>query len=120
MVVSVQAQQKQQYKKGKEMKKLLIVLAAILTFSCTQTQKLYVGTSSPKGLFILSIDDSGKLTKIHQDESLNRPEFLAYSPDKKHLYAITDGQILRSFKRNDDGSVKELNAKKAQEKSPVI
>ncbi|MCM8543494.1 MAG: lactonase family protein [Lentisphaeraceae bacterium] len=100
--------------------KLFAVLVSLLTFvSCTSTEKIYVGTGSPDGMFLVELNEKdGSLTKLYQQNDVKGPGFLTFSPDKKFLYCVASGNKIRAYKIEADGSLKFLNEKSSTGNGP--
>ncbi|MFS4466395.1 lactonase family protein [Maribacter sp. 2210JD10-5] len=93
------------------MKKTILFLSIVLSFSCTQNKNdsemtnLYVGTytdGDSEGIYQLKFNtETGALTQKIIKAKLPNPSFLAITKDKKNLYAV---QETNSFE-NDAGAV---------------
>ena len=100
--------------------KLCVILLSLLTVvSCTSTEKIYVGTGSPDGMFLIELNEQeGTLKKLYQQGDVKSPGFLTFSPDKKFLYCVAGGNKIRAYKIEKDGSLSFLNEKMSTGNGP--
>lgn len=100
--------------------KLCAVFVLLLSFvSCTSTEKIYVGTGSPDGMFLIELDEgNGTLKQLYRQGDVKSPGFLTFSPDKNYLYCVASGNKIRSYKIESDGSLTFLNEKPSTGKGP--
>lgn len=74
-----------------------------------QNTTLYVGTftnEDSKGIYQAEFNtETGKLSSPELAISIDNPSFLAYSPDKKHLYSAHKDGFISSYKVTKDGSL---------------
>ena len=80
-------------------------------FNCKSPSTLYVGTytnGDSQGIYHYQFNSkTGKLTKPQVAANSENPSFLAYSPDKKYIYAVneTEKGAVSAFKVNSDKSL---------------
>ncbi|MFT3679165.1 MAG: lactonase family protein [Ferruginibacter sp.] len=77
------------------MRSLLQFFLLLSTLSVTAQQKvnLLVGTytgAGSKGIYIYNFDTKTAKSKLLSTTSISNPSFLAVSPDKKYVYAVTE------------------------------
>lgn len=74
-----------------------------------QDVPLYIGTftnNDSKGIYYTTFNtDTGKLGNINLAIHIDDPGFLAYAPDKKHLYSAHRNGFASSYKINQDGTL---------------
>ncbi|MET0263003.1 MAG: lactonase family protein [Rariglobus sp.] len=79
------------------MRSLLILSLFIMTTALASARELlvYIGTytkASSKGIYVGRFDtQTGKLGELTLATEANNPSFLALSPDRRHLYAVSEG-----------------------------
>ena len=94
------------------MKPFCLLCISLFFLNCySQTSQLYVGTytkGDSKGIYQLKFNtDTGELNDLKLAIPIDNPSFLAYSPDRKHLYS-TNGSgsgFISSYKIKEDGSL---------------
>lgn len=105
------------------MKRLsLFLLLFIISLSASYSQvKLYIGTytdTESKGIYSAVLDTvNGQLSALKLEAEIENPSYLAFSADKKHLYAVQETQhyqetksgALSAFSISNDGSLSLLN-----------
>jgi 6-phosphogluconolactonase len=79
---------------------------------------MYVGTytnGQSEGIYQLQFDtDTGELNDLRLVATIENPSFIAYSPNKKYLYATDEGNsTVSSFKIEDNGMLKFINKVKS-------
>lgn len=101
----------------------LCLLASL--FNCTaQTTPLYIGTytsGESKGIYRVQFNTkTGELTDFQLAAQIENPSYIAYSPDKKFIYAVVEGGTgtVSSFKVQENGTLTLLNQVKSNGGSP--
>lgn len=90
--------------------KLLLVLftSQILNLHA-QKVRLYIGTftnEDSEGIYQAQFNTkTGEIKDIELAIAIDNPSFLAYSPDKKHLYAVHKDGFASSYSVNKDGKL---------------
>ena len=98
--------------------KLLIfgLTISILNFSCnTQTVSLYVGTytnGNSEGIYRFDFNTkTGTLKNKTLVAETKNPSFISFSPDKKFMYAVGEGEMsISSFQVNKNGKLSFINS----------
>lgn len=64
----------------------------ILLYVGTYTRPApYLGTTNGQGIYVYSVDPaSGGLSAVSEMQNIDSPSYLTISPDKRHLYAISE------------------------------
>lgn len=99
------------------MKHLLLFLTTVFLFLNIKAQNipLYIGTytdGSSEGIYKLQFNQkTGELSHLQLAMATENPSFIAYSPNKKYLYAVSEslGGSVSSFKIQENGLLKFLN-----------
>ncbi|MGE5942883.1 MAG: lactonase family protein [Flavobacteriales bacterium] len=108
------------------MKIKLLTLYLILSFlnGMAQNIPLYIGTytdGNSEGIYKLEFNPkTGELTNLQLAVATTSPSFIAYSPNKKYVYAVNeslDGSV-SSFKIQENGLLKFLNKVDSNGKDP--
>lgn len=99
---------------------LLICLAALPLWIAAQEQLLYVGTyttEGSEGIYVFKFNtQTGALTRVSTMGGIQNPSFLAISPDKSRLYAVSeiDPGVVNSYRINpQSGKLSLLNIRPA-------
>jgi 6-phosphogluconolactonase len=99
--------------------KLLYLLITLSFLNCKpQTVPMYIGTytnGESEGIYQLQFNtENGELTNLNLVASIENPSFIAYSPNKKFIYAVGEGGdgTISSFKIEDDGVLNLINKQK--------
>ncbi|AUP79951.1 lactonase family protein [Flavivirga eckloniae] len=108
------------------MKLKLFFLGFAFTFLNIQAQNipLYVGTythGDSHGIYRFEFNtETGDLTNKQLAINIDSPSFLAYSPDKKHLYSVNQSGngFVSSYNINTDGSLSLLTRVSSNGKGP--
>ncbi len=93
------------------MKFKILLIAILFSYfkNIAQEVPLYIGTFTDvdsKGIYHTTFNTkTGKLGSINLAINIDGPGFLAYSPDKKHLYSAHRNGFASSYKINTDGSL---------------
>ncbi|WP_162623285.1 lactonase family protein [Confluentibacter sediminis] len=99
------------------MKIKLLALGLVISFLNCQAQNipLYIGTYTDgysEGIYKLQFNPkTGELTDLQLAAATQSPSFIAYSPNKKYIYAVNeslDGSV-SSYKIQENGLLKFLN-----------
>ena len=73
---------------------LHLLLSAAVVLSSTSAQAadplVFVSGYGPE-IITFSLDGTGKLTEVARTPGGSNPSFLAFSPDRKHVYAVNEG-----------------------------
>ncbi|OEK09895.1 hypothetical protein A8C32_09605 [Flavivirga aquatica] len=93
------------------MKLQILFFAFTFIFLNTKAQNtpLYVGTftnEASKGIYQLQFNtETGELGNLELAINIDNPSFLAYSPDKNHLYSAHKDGFVSSYKVNKNGKL---------------
>lgn len=107
--------------------RLCLLFMAISNMACTQTNKqqyLLVGTytsGKSEGIYVYSFDsNTGEFKPVSIAKGIRNPSFLAVSPDKKHVYSVseTEGQGSVSAFSFNSGSLTLLNSRSSGGNGP--
>ncbi|TGV02823.1 lactonase family protein [Flavivirga rizhaonensis] len=94
-----------------KLKSLLFCFAFTLLNIQAQNIPLYVGTytnGESEGIYQFEFNtETGSLNNKQLAINIDNPSFLAYSPDKKHLYSVNQSEdgYVSSYKINNDGTL---------------
>jgi len=106
-------------------KYFILLIVTIIFFNCTsQSIPLYVGTytkGESEGIYKLDFNtETGELTNKQLAVATKNPSFIAFSPNKKYLYAAGEGDIsaVTAFKVNEDGKLTFINSESSNGKGP--
>ncbi|MBF0197233.1 MAG: lactonase family protein [Planctomycetes bacterium] len=96
------------------------ILVCCLLSGCASKQALiYVGTSSPEGLFAIKLDTkTGELIQAGNQKDVKSPGFLTFSPEKKYLYCVCANNKVRSYKIEKNGQLTFLSEVSSTGKGP--
>ena len=108
------------------MKKKLLFLGICISFYLSNAQNvpIYIGTytdGTSEGIYKLQFNTStGALTELQLAIATENPSFIAYSPNKKFLYAVSEslGGSISSYKIQENGLLKFLNKVSSNGKGP--
>lgn len=104
--------------------KPIILILTILMFNCKNISiPLYVGTytsEDSKGIYQYQFNtETGEISEEHLAVETKNPSFITFSPSKRFLYAVNEGdEGVSSFEINNDGSLKFLNTVSSNGKYP--
>lgn len=100
--------------------KFLFFLTTLILMNCNEkTIPLYIGTytdGESEGIYELQFNaKTGELTNLNLAAKIENPSFIAYSPNKKYLYAVGEGGdgTVSSFKLEEKGMLKFINKQKS-------
>ncbi|XMO84961.1 lactonase family protein [Algibacter sp. AS12] len=106
-------------------KHLVILILPLILLNCKEENiPLYVGTytsGDSEGIYKFDFNkETGELSNRHLAVATENPSFITYSPNKKVIYAVGEGQssAVTAFKRNTDGSLSFINSESSQGKGP--
>ena len=101
------------------MKHVLYLILACTLLNCQQQETtLYIGTytdGESEGIYQLKFNpNTGILSDLKLAATTKNPSFLAYSPDKKFLYAVgeTENGTVSAFKINENENLELINTEK--------
>lgn len=108
------------------MNKILLFLNLILISLTSKAQNttLYVGTytdGTSEGIYKLLFNQkTGELSNLQLAVATENPSFIAYSPNKKYLYAVSEslGGSVSAYKIQENGLLKFLNKVSSNGKGP--
>jgi len=101
------------------MRLLALLVAGFVCISCTSTEKIYIGTSSNEGMFLVEFNEkNGTLNKIYQQNDVKKPGFLTISPNKKFLYTVASGNKIKAYKIEKNSELTFINEKDSSGKGP--
>lgn len=107
------------------MKPLITILMSLILFnSHSQIIPLYVGTytqGESEGIYKLDFNTkTGELSNKQLAIAIENPSFIAYSPNKKYIYAVGEASTneVTAFKLNDGGKLEYLNSESSNGKGP--
>ena len=95
--------------------KPIILILTILLFNCkSQNIPLYVGTytsEDSEGIYQYQFNtETGELSGEKLSAETKDPSYITFSPSKKFLYAVNEGdESVSSFELKKDGNLKLLN-----------
>ena len=104
--------------------KPIILILTILLFNCkTQNIPLYVGTytsEDSEGIYQYQFNtETGELSGEKLSAETKDPSYIAFSPSKKFLYAVNEGdESVSSFEIKKEGNLKLLNTVSSNGKYP--
>jgi 6-phosphogluconolactonase len=99
--------------------KFLLLLTSLTLLNCkAQNIPLYAGTytsGDSDGIYQLKFNtDTGELNNSKLVASIENPSFIAYSPNKKYMYAVGENEgTVSSFKIEADGMLEFINKEKS-------
>lgn len=104
----------------------LLTLGIAMSFLSSQAQNipLYIGTytdGTSEGIYKLEFNPAtGELSNLQLAEAIQNPSFIAYSPNKKYLYAVSEslGGSVSSFEIQENGQLQFLNKVDSNGKDP--
>lgn len=107
-------------------KHLILLIIPLFLMNCkSQNIPLYIGTSSEgesKGIYKVDFNsETGEITNIMLAVEAKNPSFIAFSPNKKFIYAVGEGSEksgLSAFKLNSEGTLQLLNSVSSNGKGP--
>ena len=94
---------------------LFLVFSILITTTFAQNTPLYIGTytnGTSEGIYKLQFNTkTGELSEPELAIATENPSFIAYSPNKKYLYAVSEslGGSVSSYKILENGLLKFLN-----------
>ncbi|MDO7170905.1 lactonase family protein [Mariniflexile sp. AS56] len=108
------------------MKYRLLIFTIILAFSQIHAQNtpLYIGTYTDgysEGIYKFDFNlETGALTNLQLAKATENPSFIAYSPNRQFIYAVSEslGGSASSFKIQENGLLKFLNKVSSNGKGP--
>lgn len=108
------------------MKINLLALGLALSFLNSQSQNtsLYIGTytdGTSEGIYKLDFNlSTGALSNLQLAEATQSPSFIAYSPNKKYLYAVNESLegFVSAYKIQENGQLQFLNKVNSNGKAP--
>tara|TARA_R110002049_G_scaffold219509_4_gene391211 strand:+ start:2981 stop:4054 length:1074 start_codon:yes stop_codon:yes gene_type:complete len=101
-----------------KIKKITLVVCSLFIslLSCKeQNIPLYVGTftdGESEGIYKFQFNTkTGELSQMELAVATKNPSFIAYSPDKSHIYSVSnsDGGYAAAFKVKDEGTLEYIN-----------
>ena len=105
--------------------KLAILILTMSFLSCkAQNILLYIGTytnGDSKGIYKLEFNQkTGELSNLQLAIAAENPSFIAYSPNKKYLYAVSEslGGSVSAYNIEENGLLKFLNKVASNGKGP--
>lgn len=107
--------------------KLLVLGILFIFFNCdsdAQNVSLYIGTytnGDSEGIYKLEFNtETGELSNKQLAVATVNPSFIAYSPNKKYIYAVGEAapSAVTAFKIKDDGKLEFLNSESSNGKGP--
>ena len=104
--------------------KPIILILTILLFNCkSQNIPLYVGTytsEASEGIYqYLFNTETGEISEEKLSAETKDPSYITFSPSKKFLYAVNEGdESVSSFELKKDGNLKLLNTVSSNGKYP--
>lgn len=107
-----------------KIKMLFLALSIVTLNSFTQNTPLYVGTytnGSSEGIYKLEFNlKTGELSNLQLAVATENPSFIAYSPNKKYLYAVSEslGGSVSAYKIQENGLLKFINKVSSNGKGP--
>lgn len=105
-------------------KLFLMFLMSGLFYSNAQNTPLYIGTytdGESEGIYQLQFNTkTGELSNLQLAVATENPSFIAYSPDKQYLYAVSEnaGGSVSAYKIQQTGSLNFLNKVKSNGANP--
>lgn len=106
-------------------KHLILLVIPFFFLNCkSQNTPLYVGTytkGDSEGIYKLDFNTkTGELSNKQLAVATENPSFITFSPDKKYLYAVGEGQTsaVTAFKMKDDGALEFINSESSNGKGP--
>ncbi|WP_372754283.1 lactonase family protein [Mariniflexile sp.] len=107
-----------------KIKLLFLVLLIVTATSNAQNVAMYVGTytkGTSEGIYKLQFNTkTGELSELQLAITTENPSFIAYSPNKRFLYAVSEslGGSVSSFKIQENGLLKFINKVSSNGKGP--
>tara|TARA_R110002050_G_scaffold94765_2_gene197249 strand:- start:109916 stop:110983 length:1068 start_codon:yes stop_codon:yes gene_type:complete len=107
--------------------KLCLFSLTLFLFNCKNentTTFLYIGTytnGDSEGIYkMLFNTDTGELSNMQLAIKTKNPSFITFSPNKKHLYAVGEGETsaITAFKVNENGSLEFINSESSNGNGP--
>lgn len=105
--------------------RLFILIPILFLFNC-QNQKvsMYVGTytnGESKGIYKFDFNtETGELSNRQLAVAVQNPSFIAFTPNKKYLFAVSEGKksTITAFKLKEDGTLELINSESSNGKGP--
>lgn len=106
-------------------KHFILLIVPLLFLNCkSQNTSLYVGTytnGESEGIYKFDFNTkTGELTNKQVAVATQNPSFITFSPNKKYLYAVDEGETsaITAYKVNEDGNLDFINSKSSNGKGP--
>lgn len=106
-------------------KQLFLLIVPLTLLNCApKSTTLYVGTytnGESEGIYKFHFNTkTGALSNKQLAATTNNPSYIAFSPNKKYLYAVGEGETnaITAFKINTNGSLEFINSQSSNGKSP--